>query len=224
MYWVFAFWMSLSLKQLEKRMRKLVLPVMVLTLLIVGDCYAQSTITVTEETILLRDPIESSPPIMKVFPGSTLIIVHNENGWLKLKTIGGDVGFAPKMWFTSSELGEVTEASESNGLELDRPRPKGDPKQLQTGLHRQVVTKMLGPATWATIPTDTGELKLPDRRIGLILYWRNTPCTPVKAQFNNDYKLVGWDEGRSYCKEDAYLAEPPAEYSCGKSDRSKLCQ
>jgi len=42
------------------------------------------SIIVTEETIMPKDSIESSLPIIKVFPGSSLVIVHNENGWRKL--------------------------------------------------------------------------------------------------------------------------------------------
>jgi len=96
--------------------------------------------------------------------------------------------------------------------------------ELKIGMSRQVVISLLGHPTWAVIPVDKGDFALPDPRIKLELYWKNTPCSPVVVQFNSVYKVTGWDEGRAYCGKDAYLLEPPNEYSCGKADRSKICK
>lgn len=95
---------------------------------------------------------------------------------------------------------------------------------LKIGMSRQAVISLLGHPTWAVIPGDKGDLALPDPRIKLELYWKNTPCSPVVVQFNSVYKVTGWDEGRAFCGKDAHLLEPPNEYSCGKADRSKFCK
>ena len=96
--------------------------------------------------------------------------------------------------------------------------------ELKLGMSRQSVISLLGHPTWAVIPGDKGDLALPDPRINLELYWKNTPCSPVVIQFDSAYKVTGWDEGRAFCGKDARLFEPSNEYSCGKADRSKLCK
>jgi len=96
--------------------------------------------------------------------------------------------------------------------------------ELKIGMSRKVVINLLDHPTWAVIPSDKGDFALPDPRIKLELYWKNTPCSPVVVQFNSVYKVTGWDEGRVYCGKDAYLLEPPNNYSCGKADRSKFCK
>lgn len=96
--------------------------------------------------------------------------------------------------------------------------------QLKLRTSRQSVIKLLGHSTWAVIPSDKGELALPDPRIKLELYWKNTPCSPVVVQFDSAYKTSGWDEGRSFCGKDAHQFEPPKEYSCDKLDRAKFCK
>ena len=95
---------------------------------------------------------------------------------------------------------------------------------LKIGMSRQSVISLLGNPAWAVIPGDKGDFSLPDPRIRLELYWKNTPCSPVVVQFNSAYKVTGWDEGRAFCGKDAQLFEPSNEYSCGKGDRSKLCK
>ena len=95
---------------------------------------------------------------------------------------------------------------------------------LKIGMSRQAVISLFGHPTWAIIPNDKGDLALPDPRIKLELYWKNTPCSPVVVQFNSVYKVTGWDEGRAFCGKDAHLLEPPNEYLCGKADRSKFCK
>lgn len=96
--------------------------------------------------------------------------------------------------------------------------------KLKLRMSRQSAINLLGHSTWAVIPSDKGELALPDPRIKLELYWKNPDCTPVIVQFDSSYKVTGWDEGRAYCGKDAYLFEPPVEYSCSKSDRKKYCK
>lgn len=95
---------------------------------------------------------------------------------------------------------------------------------LKIGLSHQAVISLLGNPAWAVIPGDKGDLSLPDSRIRLELYWKNTPCSPVVVQFDSTNKVTGWDEGRAFCGKDAHLFEPSDEYACGKVDRSKLCK
>ena len=95
---------------------------------------------------------------------------------------------------------------------------------LKIGMPRQVVISLLGHPTWAVIPNDKGELALPDPRIKIELYWKNTPCSPVVVQFNSAHKVTGWDEGRAFCGKDAHLFEPSNDYSCVKAERAKFCK
>jgi hypothetical protein len=96
--------------------------------------------------------------------------------------------------------------------------------KLNLRMSRQVVISLLGHPTWAVIPSDKGDVSLPDTRIKLELYWKNTPCHPVVVQFDSGYKVTGWDEGRAICGKDAHLFELSNEYSCGKTNRAKLCK
>jgi hypothetical protein len=89
-------------------------------------------------------------------------------------------------------------------------------------MHRRAVIRLLGPATWASLPTDKGELALPDASFSLELRWRNPGCTPVAVAFDHEGRVSGWDEGR-VCFADAERFEPGAEYSCTKKDRRALC-
>ncbi|MFC1886474.1 hypothetical protein ACFLZM_05400 [Thermodesulfobacteriota bacterium] len=99
--------------------------------------------------------------------------------------------------------GEITELSKkASGLKI--------------GMSGASVISLLDRATWAVIPGNEGDLALPDPRIKLELYWQNTPCTPVIAQFNSAHRVTGWDEGRALCGEDAHLFEPSDEYSAKK--------
>jgi len=96
--------------------------------------------------------------------------------------------------------------------------------ELKLRMSRKAVINLLGHPTWAVMPSDKGEWALPDSRIKLELYWKNTPCSPVIVQFNSAYKVTGWDEGRGFCGKDVHLFEPSNEYSCGKSDRKIFCK
>ena len=95
---------------------------------------------------------------------------------------------------------------------------------LKLGMSRKAAINLLGRATWAVIPSDKGELALPDPRIRLELYWKNPGCTTVVVQFNKHFKVTGWDEGRAYCGKDAHLFEPSGEYSCSEPNRAKYCK
>ena len=64
--------------------------------------------------------------------------------------------------------------------------------RLEMGMNREGVIRLLGPATWASIPGDTGDLALPDPRIGLELYWRNPGCFPVAVDFDPSMKVSGY--------------------------------
>jgi hypothetical protein len=90
-------------------------------------------------------------------------------------------------------------------------------------MSREAVIQLIGPATWASIPSDTGEFGIPDPSIRLELYWRNPGCTPVVVDFDSNLGVVGWDEGR-VCLEGSELAEPSDEYSCAKPDRARYCR
>ncbi|MCI5188494.1 MAG: hypothetical protein D3905_01605 [Candidatus Electrothrix sp. AS4_5] len=95
---------------------------------------------------------------------------------------------------------------------------------LKMGMARQDVITLLGNSSWAVIPTDRGELYLNSSTVALALYWKNTPCSPVAVDFDHNYKVVGWDEGRASCGANAYLFEPSDAYSCRKQDRKNLCE
>lgn len=95
--------------------------------------------------------------------------------------------------------------------------------QLKMGMSREIVIQLLGPATWASIPSDTGEFAIPDPSIKLELYWRNPGCTPVVVDFDSNLRVVGRDEGR-VCLDGSELSEPTDEYSCAKHDRVRFCK
>lgn len=97
--------------------------------------------------------------------------------------------------------------------------------QLDIGLTRYQVVSRLGRATWAVVPGDTGDFKLPDSSISLILIWKNAPCAPVVVDFDRNGKVIGWDEGRGICGKDVELLrlEPSANSSCALADRSNFC-
>ena len=96
--------------------------------------------------------------------------------------------------------------------------------QLKFGMSKQATIGLLGQPTWVIIPSDEGEFSLPNSRIRLELYWKNTPCAPVIVQFDGKYKTIGWDQGIAFCGKDVYLFEPPEEYLCTKADRAKFCE
>lgn len=96
--------------------------------------------------------------------------------------------------------------------------------KLKLRMSRQTVIGNLGQPTWAVIPSDKGEVSLPDTNIKLELHWKNTPCSPVVVQFDSAYKVIGWDEGRAICGKDAHIFELSNKYSCGKKNRAKLCK
>ena len=105
--------------------------------------------------------------------------------------------------------GEVTELSKKAS-------------RLKMGMTREAVIRLLGSATWASIPGDKGEFAPPDPRIGLELFWRNPGFTPVAVDFDRNLKVIGWDTGQIPLQ-DYYLVEPTDKYSCTKPDRSKYC-
>ena len=95
--------------------------------------------------------------------------------------------------------------------------------QLKMGISREAVIQLLGPATWASIPSDKGEFAIPGPETRLELFWNNPCCVPVVVDFDRNLRVIGWDEGR-LCTEDAHLLEPPEGYSCKKPDRGKFCK
>ncbi len=97
-------------------------------------------------------------------------------------------------------------------------------KKLNLRMTRQAVIGLLGRPTWAVIPSDGGEFTLPDPRVKLDLYWKNTPCSPVIVMFNSAYRVTGWDEGWGFCGKNVHLFSPSDDYSCAKADRVKFCR
>lgn len=96
---------------------------------------------------------------------------------------------------------------------------------LTIGISRQDVISLLGGTpSWAVIPADKGDFHLSSARVIFGLYWKNTPCSPVVVDFDDAYKVIGWDEGRALCGDDANLYEPSNEYSCNNEDRAKFCE
>lgn len=149
------------------------------------------------------------------------LINHTSNNRVKLDTRGKEMRklhFSIVLFFLMMVLsfsyafsGEITSLSKKAS-------------RLKLRMSRQEVISLLGHPTWAVIPGDKGDLALPDPRIRLELYWKNTPCSPVIVQFDSAYKTTGWDQGRAVCGKDVHLFDPPKEYLCGKADRSKLCK
>ncbi len=95
-------------------------------------------------------------------------------------------------------------------------------KKLRSKMTRLEVLELLGPASWAVLPSDTGEWKLPDRLIKLELYWENGDCAPIAVDFNSAEQVTGWDEGQ-LCVEGASDLVPGTAYSCRKPDRKRYC-
>lgn len=94
---------------------------------------------------------------------------------------------------------------------------------LKIGMSREETVDLLGCATWAVIRGDGGALTLPDPAIGLELYWKNRPCSPIVIEFDYKGKVTGWDAGKGFCDGTAHMLEPSEEYSCSKEDRKKIC-
>lgn len=99
-------------------------------------------------------------------------------------------------------------------------------QHLEIGMTRDHVIARLGPATWALLPTDTGDFSIPDASVSLVLIWKNPPCAPVLMDFDRDGTLIGMDEGRSVCGKDVELFkfEPPDSRSCARTDRNSDCR
>lgn len=97
-------------------------------------------------------------------------------------------------------------------------------ENLSTGMDQPAVIQLLGPAHWAILPGDGGELALLDSLILLELRWDNPACTPVVVDFDLGGKVSGWDGG-VVCGADWYeLSKPGDEYLCGLPDRAKYCK
>ena len=97
--------------------------------------------------------------------------------------------------------------------------------QLQSGMSRETVIKLLGPAQWAILPSDKGRLELPAPDIVLELRWSNPGFSNVVVDFGKGYRVVGWDEGRMEL-DDPDLQKaltPPDTYSCQHPERAELC-
>jgi hypothetical protein len=100
-------------------------------------------------------------------------------------------------------------------------------KKIKRGWSRERVVELLGPATWAILPTDEGPFSLANyTEIGLELRWDNGPkCLPVTVQFDRDMEVVAVGKGRT-CDRDGidYNLLPTKQYSCESEDRSRYCR
>jgi len=94
---------------------------------------------------------------------------------------------------------------------------------VRSGMTRTQVLNLLGPPTWALLPTDSGDWAeaIDD---GFNLMWRNGKCNPVTVTFDNRARVDGRDEGTAVCDEKTWTAVPRPEYACTKKDRVKYCR
>jgi hypothetical protein len=97
--------------------------------------------------------------------------------------------------------------------------------RLKLGMTRAEVIALLGSPTWASIRGDTGEFAPSAPKVALELFWRNPGCKPVVVDFDNNFRVTGWDEDRDCLPDaDVHLGEPPDEYSCRRPDRAAFCK
>lgn len=94
--------------------------------------------------------------------------------------------------------------------------------RLKMGMSRAEAIKLLGPATWAVLPSDTGKDALPDPSIVLLLAWKNPGCTAVRIHFDARMHVIGWDEGR-LCMTGAERFDLPDQFLCNRQDRRAKC-
>lgn len=91
---------------------------------------------------------------------------------------------------------------------------------------QRAVLNVLGPPTWVAVPLDDGAFRLTNDAVSFVLYWRNTPCSPVAVSFDSSGRAVGVDEGRGVCGPNVQLfeLEPSVDYACSLEDRAELCR
>lgn len=92
--------------------------------------------------------------------------------------------------------------------------------QLRSGLSMCEVVDLLGAPSWIIWNEEDPEHEPFD-----VLYWENTSCIPVAADFD-DGVLVGWNEGRVMCGLDAATLDVvhPAEQFRTSSERNVDCR
>jgi hypothetical protein len=99
-------------------------------------------------------------------------------------------------------------------------------EKIKSGMRREAVIEILGPATWAVLPADDGPASIADLEgVSLQLQWDNGKnCFPVTLHFDEGEKVIGIDHG-SICLDDGIDPSwlPTSDYSCAKPDRSRLC-
>jgi len=99
-------------------------------------------------------------------------------------------------------------------------------EKIKSGMQREAVIEILGPATWAVLPEDGGPSSIADLEgVSLQLQWDNgDKCFPVTLHFDGGGKVIGIDTG-SICLDEGIDRNwlPTSDYSCVKADRSKLC-
>lgn len=95
--------------------------------------------------------------------------------------------------------------------------------QLKLKMSKAEVLAVLGPATWAILPTDRGDWALEPHQI-LELRWANGNCNNVAVSFDRSGRVSGWDEGRAVCADKPYSYNPPDKVSCKQKDRAKACR
>lgn len=93
---------------------------------------------------------------------------------------------------------------------------------IKTGTPKATVTRLLGTATWATVPTNRGPFALPSPDIALGLLWRNDPCSQIKFDFDRNMRVIGIDAG-FVCVPGFKFPTPPDSMLCSVESRKHLC-
>lgn len=95
----------------------------------------------------------------------------------------------------------------SNLTELSRKAAR-----LQNGMPRSKVILLLGRPDWVIVPTDVDEDWECPRGVALCLVWRNGRNYPVIVDFDPNYSVCGWEEGRYEIAGEIELELPPDRF------------
>ena len=99
-------------------------------------------------------------------------------------------------------------------------------KKIKPGMSREEVLSILGPPTWAILPSDGGQFSISNySQIRLELRWDNGPqCLPVTVQFDRDHEVVSVGKGRT-CDRSGFDESmfPTGEHGCWNEDRAEMC-
>ena len=89
---------------------------------------------------------------------------------------------------------------------------------------RAAVVALLGPPTWAILPTDKDSYAIESREVAYELRWRNTPCYQIVVSFTAANISNGLDAG-FVCTRGGYPPpDPPTSTLCTRPDRLRYCR